>query len=211
MNKDLVNCRTHLSARNAIAADLIKSQSQVRRCVSGVEPLISKRAARAKRFNDLTVTRQRHEFPADFSIRYFQPGNTWRRAAIRPGHAAGIEKQNTTASVIARNVRMGVQENIYIIRRMIGWNVLQSEFQTASQKINDKRPLKIGIAISAHDDHARSNRPQLIKNRFRANVAKMPDLNSIFGYLPHVRRQTIVRVSENEDAPNFRMRSHVAL
>jgi len=106
---------------------------------------------------------------------------------------------------------MGVQENIYIIRRMIGWNVLQSEFQTASQKINDKRPLKIGIAISAHDDHARSNRPQLIKNRFRANVAKMPDLNSIFGYLPHVRRQTIVRVSENEDAPNFRMRSHVAL
>ena len=59
---------------------------------------------------------------------------------------------------------MGVQENIYIIRRMIGWNVLQSEFQTASQKINDKRPLKIGIAISAHDDHARTNRAKLVKN-----------------------------------------------
>jgi len=160
----LVKRRTHLSARKAIAADLIKSESQVRRCESGVEPLISKRAARAKRFNDLTATRQRHEFPADFSIRYFQPGNTWRRATIRPGHAAGIEKQNTTASFIARNVRMGVQENIYIIRRMIGWNVLQSEFQTASQKINDKRPLKIGIAISAHDDHARTNRAKLVKN-----------------------------------------------
>src|SRR5439155_11521035 len=45
MNKDLVKRRTHLSARKAIAADLIKSESQVRRCESGVEPLISKRAA----------------------------------------------------------------------------------------------------------------------------------------------------------------------
>jgi len=145
------------------------------------------------------VTRQRHEFPADFSIRYFQPGNTWRRAAIRPGHAAGIEKQNTTASFIARNVRMGVQENIYIIRRMIGWNVLQSEFQTASQKINDKRPLKIGIAISAHDDHARTNRAKLVKNRFRTNIAKMPDFIGIFGHFLHAIREPIVRVGENED------------
>src|SRR5207247_9126460 len=155
MNKDLVKRRTHLSARKAIATDLIKSESQVRRCESGVELLISKRAARAKRFNDLTVTRQRHEFPADFSIRYFQPGNSWRRAAIRPGHAAGIEKQNTTASFIERNVRMGVQENIYIIRRMSGWNVLQTEFQSSSQTRNDRRRRKMGTAISAHDEHAR--------------------------------------------------------
>jgi len=47
MNKNLVKRRTHLSARKAIAADLIKSESLVRSNESGVKPLTSKRAARA--------------------------------------------------------------------------------------------------------------------------------------------------------------------
>ena len=106
---------------------------------------------------------------------------------------------------------MTMQDNIDIIGRNIWRNMFEPKFQTFPRKIDNQRPLGIAVAISAHNLDARSNRPQLIKNRFRANVAKMPDLNSIFGYLPHVRRQTIVRVSENEDAPNFRMRSHVAL
>ena len=107
---------------------------------------------------------------------------------------------------------MGVQENIYIIRRMIGWNVLQSEFQTASQKINDKRPLKIAVAISAHDDHARTNRAKLVKNRFRANIAEMPDFIGILGHFLDDIRQMIVRVGENKDAQGFfgfRVFSHV--
>ena len=101
-----------------------------------------------------------------------------------------------------------------MIRRMIGRNVLQSEFQTVTRKINDKRPLEIGIAISTHDDHARTNRAKLVKNRFRANVAKMPDFICIFGYLLYAIRQTIVRVGENENPSRFfgfRMRTHLAL
>ena len=78
-------------------------------------------------------------------------------------------------------MRVGVQEDIDIIRRMIGRNVLQPEFQTAAHRINHKRPLEIGIAISAHDNHARTNRAKLVKNRFRANIAKMPDFVSIPG------------------------------
>ena len=109
---------------------------------------------------------------------------------------------------------MGVQENIYIIRRMIGWNVLQSEFQTASQKINDKRPLKIAVTISTHERNTRSDRPQLIKNRFRANIAKMPNFISVSGHLRHALRQTNMRVRENKHAPSFFgfcVRGHVEL
>ena len=111
-------------------------------------------------------------------------------------------------------MRVGVQEDIDIIRRMIGRKVLQSEFQTATRKINDKRPLEIGIAISAHDDHAGTNRAKLVKNRFRTNIAKMPDFTGILGYLLYATRQTIVRVGENENPSEFfgfRMRTHFAL
>jgi hypothetical protein len=111
-------------------------------------------------------------------------------------------------------MRVGVQQHIDIIRRMIGRNVLQSEFQTATHKINHKRPLEIGIAISAHDDHARANRAKLVKNRFRTNIAKMPDFIGMFRYPLYAIRQTIVRVGENENPSGFfgfRMRTHLAL
>src|SRR5205823_11214587 len=88
--------------------------------------------------------------------------------------------------------------NIDIIRRSIRWNVLQPEFQPASRQIPNQRPLEIAVAISAHNDHGRSNRPQFVKNRFRANIPKMPDLISVFDHLPHALRQTIVRVRENK-------------
>ena len=107
--------------------------------------------------NDKPVA-QRDEFPIDFSVRNFKPGDARRRAAVRPGHAARIEKQNATAPFVARDVRVPVQENIDIIRRMIRRNVLQSEFQPTSRKVENQRPLEIAVAISAHNDHARSNR-----------------------------------------------------
>ena len=91
---------------------------------------------------------------------------------------------------------------------------MQSEFQPASRKLHDKRPLEIAVAVSAHNNHGRSDRPQLVENRFRANIAKMPDLISVFGHLRHALRQTIVRVRENKHTPSFFgfwVRSHVEL
>ena len=125
----------------------------------------------------------------------------------------GIEKQNPTEPFVARDVRVPVQENIDVIRRMIRRNVLQAEFQPTSLKVENQRPLEIAVAISAHNRHARSDRPQFVENRFRANIAKMPDLISVFGHLLHALRQTIVRVRENKHALlfGFSVRSHVAL
>jgi hypothetical protein len=113
-----------------------------------------------------------------------------------------------------RDVGVTVQENIDIIRRSIRWDVLQSESQSASHKIDDKRPFEIAVAISPHKRNRRSNRPKLVKNRFRANVAKMPDFICMFGYLLYAIRQTTVRVGENENPSRFfgfRMRTHLAL
>jgi hypothetical protein len=163
---------------------------------------------------DLVMQRQLDKFPTDFSVRYFKPCHAWRRTAIGPGYAAGIEKQNATAPFVARDVRVPVQENIDIIRRSIRWNVLKSEFQPTARKVENQWPLEIAVAISAHNRDARSNRPQLIKNRFCANIAKMPDLTSVFGHLHHALRQTIVRVRENENPSGFfgfRLRTHLAL
>jgi hypothetical protein len=93
---------------------------------------------------------------------------------------------------------MPVQENIDIIRRMIRRYVLQAELQPASYEIENQRPLEIAVAVSAYNGHAWSNRMKLIKNRFRANIAKMPDFISVLGHLRHALRQTIVRVREHE-------------
>src|SRR4029077_519029 len=99
------------------------------------------------------------------------------------------------------------------IRWMIRRNVLQAEFQPTSLKVENQRPFETAVAVSAYNDHVRSDRTQLIKNRFRANVAKMPDLIGVFGHLLHALRQTVVRVRENKQALlfGFSVRSHVAL
>lgn len=136
----------------------------------------------------------------DFSICDFEPSYARRRATIRPGHAARIEKENATASFVSRDVGVAVQENIDVVWRLIGWNVLKTKFQSASHKIDDKRPLEIAVTVSAHKRDPRSDRPQFIKNRFRADVAKMPNFVGILGHFAHAIRESIVRVGENEDA-----------
>ena len=98
---------------------------------------------------------------------------------------------------------MAVQENIDIIRRMIRRNMLQSEFQPTSRKVENQRPLEIAVAISAHYTHARSDRLQFVENRFCANIAKMPNFISVFGDFVYTVRQTIVRVGENETRQAF--------
>ena len=100
-------------------------------------------------------------------------------------------------------MRVTVQENIDIAWQLIGWNVLQAKFQSASHKIDDQWPLKITVAISAHQCNARPDRAEFVKNRFGANISKVPDFICIFGHLLHVFRQTIMRVRKNKNAPNI--------
>ena len=83
------------------------------------------------------MQRQLDKLPTNFSVRNFKPRNAWWRAAVRPCHAARIETENATASFVARDVRVPVQENIDIIRRVVRRNVLEAEFQPTSRKVEN--------------------------------------------------------------------------
>jgi hypothetical protein len=95
---------------------------------------------------------------------------------------------------------MPVQENIDIVRRLIGGNVLKTEFQSTAHKIDDQWPFEIAVAISANDSDSGSNRAELIENAFRADISEMPDLIGVICDFLHVLRQTIVRVRQDENA-----------
>ena len=93
---------------------------------------------------------------------------------------------------------------------MIRRNVLQAELQPTPRKVENQRPLEIAVAISAYKRDAWSDRTQLVKNRFRANIPKMPDLIGVFGHFRDVVRQTIVRIGYNKNAEGlFRLVRHV--
>src|SRR5437773_11648375 len=146
---------------------------------------------------------ERDEFPIDFSIPDFKPRRTRWRAAIWPGDAAGSEKQNIPASFITRHVRVTVQQNIDIIRWLLGRNVLQAKFQSASHKIDNQRPFKITVAISAHHSESGSDPTKLVEDAFRAKISKMPDFISVFCHLGYIFRQTVVRVRQHKNAQRF--------
>ena len=141
-----------------------------------------------------------NEPPINFSVRDFKPRRARWRATVRSGHATRIQKQDTSASFISWHVRMSVQKNIDIVGRLIGRNMLKTEFQSTADKIDDRWPFKIAVAIAAHDGYSRPDRAKLIENAFHANISKMPDFVCTFSQFLHLLRQAIVRVRQDENA-----------
>jgi len=95
---------------------------------------------------------------------------------------------------------MPVQKNVDIVRRLIGRNVLKTEFQSTAHKIDDQWPFEIAVAISAYVSDSGSNRAKLIENAFHTKISKMPDFVCTFSQFLHVLRQAIVRVRQDENA-----------
>jgi len=95
---------------------------------------------------------------------------------------------------------MPVQKNVDIVRRLIGRNVLKTEFQSTADKIDDQWPFEIAVAISAHVSDSGSNRAKLIENAFHTNISKVPDFICIFCHLLHAFWQTVVRVRQDENS-----------
>jgi hypothetical protein len=135
-----------------------------------------------------------------FPIRDFKPCHARGRAAVRSRHAAGIQQKNASAAFVSWHVGVSVQKNINIARRLNGRNVLKTEFQFATNKIDDQWPFNIAVAIPTDGSHSRANRVDLIENGFHANISQMPDFIRPFGDFDHISRQTIVRVRKNKNA-----------
>ena len=66
---------------------------------------------------------------------------------------------------------MSVQKNIDIVGRLIGRNMLKTEFQSTADKIDDQWPFKIAVAISSYVSDSGSNRAKLVENGLCANVS----------------------------------------
>ena len=66
---------------------------------------------------------------------------------------------------------MPMQKNIDIVRRLIRRDMLQTEFQSTADKIDDQRPLEIAVAISTDVSDWGSNRAKFFENGLCANVS----------------------------------------
>jgi hypothetical protein len=153
---------------------------------------------------DKTRSAEGNDPPINFPNCDFKPGHAWWRTTVGSGDATRIQ---TSASFISWHVRMPVQNDIDIVGQLIGRNVLKTEFQSTADKIDDQRPFKIAIAITAHNGYSRADRAKLIENAFRANISKMPDFACIFSQFLHLLRQAIVCVRQDENAQRLLFRS----
>ena len=96
-------------------------------------------------------------------------------------------------------MRVPVQDQINVIWQMIRRYMLETEFQSASRKIDNERPIKVTIAIAPHHGYATPNRAELVENGLSANIAQVPDFISVLGDFANRSRQTIVGVGQNEN------------
>jgi hypothetical protein len=94
---------------------------------------------------------ERDDLPINFLIDNFEPRHACGRATVGSRHAAGIQKQNRSASFISRHVRVPVQHGIDISRRLRRRNMLETEFQSTANEIDNQRPFEVGVTISAHE------------------------------------------------------------
>lgn len=102
-------------------------------------------------------------------------------------------------SFISRHVRVPVQHGIDISRRLRRRNMLETEFQSTANEIDNQRPFEIGVTISAHESDSWTDCAKFVQNSFCADISKMPDFICISRHLADVFRQTIVRISQNEN------------
>src|SRR5437879_1135289 len=96
-----------------------------------------------------------------------------------------------------------MQEKSDIIRRLLRRNMLQTNLQSAPNKIDNQGPFEIAVAISTDHLHGPTGREQFVEDPFRANIAEMPDFIGIACQGRQYLRKLIVRIGENEYAPRF--------
>ena len=77
--------------------------------------------------------------------------------------------------------------------------MLETEFQSTASKIGNQGPFEVGVAISADESDSWADCAKFIQNSFCADISKMPDFICIFRHLADICRQTVMRVSQNEN------------
>jgi hypothetical protein len=103
-------------------------------------------------------------------------------------------------------MRMTVQNHIDIFPRKrsgLRRNVHKAKANASAHKIDNERPARIAVAISAHHCHRQPNGAQFIQNPFRANIAEMPNFIRVSRHDQDFLGQTIVCIGQNKDFSHF--------
>jgi len=103
-------------------------------------------------------------------------------------------------------MRVTVQHNTDIFPRKrsgLRRNVHKAKANASAHKIDNWRPVRTAVAISAHHCHRRTDGAQFIENPCRANIAEMPNLIRVSRQNRDFLGQTIVRIGQNKNFSHF--------
>lgn len=144
-----------------------------------------------------------HNFPNEVQVFLeFHIADARRRSPVRAGDATRIQEANTANCLVARNVSVTMQKNIAIFQWAVRrrWNVLQTKPHALSDEIKSHRPRNFAVAVSPHHRYRWPKQSQLIQQCRGADIAQVPNFVHPFNQSGDVRRQTIVRIGDDEDA-----------
>jgi hypothetical protein len=102
-------------------------------------------------------------------------------------------------SFISRHVRVPVQHGVDIFRRLRRRNMLETECQSTANEIDNQRPFEVGVTVSADESDSWTDCAKFVQNSFCADISKVPDFICLLRHLADIFRQTIVRISQNEN------------
>jgi len=94
---------------------------------------------------------------------------------------------------------MAVQHHVDIFWNVVRRNVNEMEPDAVSFQIEPQWPLKIAVAIAAHNTDGRTERFERLQDARRANIPEVPNLVGARSQRLDFRGQFIVRVGENKD------------
>lgn len=92
-----------------------------------------------------------------------------------------------------------MQNDIHILRRTLGWNMLEANFFAPAHKIDNQRPIEVAVAISPDHNHRRPNESQLVEDSFPANIAQVPNFVRVSRQDRQFLGKLVVRVRQNKD------------
>jgi hypothetical protein len=101
---------------------------------------------------------------------------------------------------------MTMQNNINIVRRNIRRDVLQSKLQTFPREVDNQRPIRVPIAIPAHNGERRTDRLQIIADRRLANIAQMPDFIRACRQIKNRLWKFVMRIGQHKNPDHGSLR-----
>ena len=83
---------------------------------------------------------------------------------------------------------------------------MQTKLQTFAREIDNQRPIRVPIAIPAHDRERRTDRLQVIGDRRLADIAKVPDFVGIARKIDNLVRKLVMSVGQDENPKHQSLR-----